>query len=1088
MLSHFFIDRPIFATVISFVILLLGSLSLVSLPVERYPNIAPPTITVSAVYPGADAQTVADTVATPIEQEVNGVENMIYMSSVSANDGSMTLTVTFETGTDLDMANVLTQNRVSTAIPKLPQEVQRLGVTVKKKSTDANLYVGFISSDEAHTALYLSNFVNLNVKDEIARVPGVGEVMSFGVGDYSMRIWLNPEKLKARGLTADDVLQAVREQNLQVAAGKIGEPPATLGQALQLTVNVRGRLVDTEEFGEIVVRTGDDGGLLRVRDVARVEMGSSAYAFTSRLAGQSAATIAVYQIPGANALSVVDGVRAKLEELSGRFPEGLQYRVVYDNTDVIKASIAEVVETLFITLILVVLTVYIFLQNVRATLIPAVTIPVSLIGTFAAMAVMGFSINQFTLFGLVLVIGIVVDDAIVVVENTMRHLEEGTPNPKEASKKAMSEITGPVIATTLVLLAVFVPTALMPGITGQLFRQFALTISVATLFSTLNALTLSPALCGVILRASGGRKPNFVFRAFNATLGGISTVYVGTVRLALRMAIIGLLLFIGMVVVAGYGFTQLPTGFVPQEDEGYCMVNMQLPDAASQDRMLAFADQVDAIIGDVPHVRDFLTITGYSILDGAAVSNAGFVVIVFDDWEARGETYHQNNLLAHLAKELTPLQDGVAFPFAMPSLPGVGLSGGMTFMLQDRGGVGLNTLQQVSQEFMEDGNAQSGLSGMRTTFRASVPQLFVDVDREQVLTKNLSMTSVFNALQYFLGSSYINDVTLFNRVFQVKAQADAQFRAEPEQIRSLEIRNRSGKMIPLGAVAKVDRILGPQTVNRYNMFPSVKIMGQPGQGYSSGQAMQIVEDMSRDKLPQSMGTEWTELSFQEKVAQGSTNIIFILAIVLVYLVLAAQYESWSLPVSVCLAVPTALLGAVMALLYQSYDNNVYAQVGIVLLIGLSTKTAILIVEFAKAQREEGNTVFEAALSAARLRFRAVLMTALSFVLGVIPLLIASGAGAESRKVLGATVFGGMLVATVASLVFVPMLYFIVQRVSEMFSGGPKPTGEGTDSTAQPPEDAPKPPPEPPKAPEPPKPPTPPKPPESPKSPEPTPAG
>jgi HAE1 family hydrophobic/amphiphilic exporter-1 len=1037
MFSHTFIKRPIFAGVIAIVIILVGLFALLELPVERYPDIAPPSITVDAVYPGADAKTVSDTVASVIEKEVNGVEGMIYMNSVSANDGTMKLTVTFETGVDLDMANVLTQNRVSIATPQLPQEAQRMGITVQKKSTDANLYVSFYSPDNSLDDIFLANYVTLQVQDEVARVPGVGDVFVFGAGEYSMRIWLDPDKMKARGLSADDVVSAVSEQNVQVAAGQIGEPPVPEGQAYQMTINVAGRLSDEAEFGNIVIRTGDEGRLLRIRDVAEVKLGAQTYVIGSTFNGQPSSTIAVYQIPGANALEVVNGVRAKLKELSANFPEGLEYKVAYDNTDIIKASIKEVVITLFITLILVVLTVYVFLQNFRATIIPSVTIPVSLIGTFAAMSALGFSINQFTLFGLVLVIGIVVDDAIVVVENCTRLIdEEGLP-PKEAAMRAMTEISGPVIATTLVLLSVFIPTMFMAGITGQLFKQFAVTISVATCFSTLNALTLSPALCGVLLRPSKqGVKKGF-FGCFNRWMDTTKTGYLKVVNQALRKSFVGLVLFLALSAAAFVGFGNLPAGFVPQEDEGYCMVNVQLPEAASQERTQAFLDQVNAIIGKVEGMRDYLTISGFSILDSAAVPNAGFSVVVFDHWDERDKTQQQANIIRQLNMEFSQLKEGIAFAFPMPSLPGVGMSGGLVMMLQDRGGVGLGTLQQVADEFMDDGNSQSGLDGMYTTFRANVPQLFVDIDRDQVLAKDVSMSAVFNALQYYFGSVYINDFTLYNRVFQVKAQAAPNFRREAGQIRQMEIRNRAGKMLPLGSVVKVEEILGPQSITRYNMYPSAKIMGQPGEGYSTGQAMEIVEDMSKTKLPASMGVEWTELSFQEKAAQGGSNMIYVLAIILVYLVLAAQYESWSIPVSVCLSVPTALLGAVLALMIGKMDNNVYAQVGIVLLIGLCTKTAILIVEFAKVEHEEGKSVFDAAMSAARLRFRAVLMTAFSFILGVIPLVLASGAGAESRKVLGTTVFGGMLVATVASLIFVPMLYYIVQKASENKGETPK---------------------------------------------------
>ena len=1029
MFSHFFVRRPIFAMVIAIVIVLIGLFSMSGLPIERYPDIAPPAITVDATYPGADAQTVADTVAAVIEKEVNGVEGMIYMNSVSANDGTMKLTVTFATGEDLDMANVLVQNRVAKAIPQLPQEVQRLGVATQKKSTDANLYIGFTSSDDRYDDIFLANYVALRVKDEVARVPGVGEVQAFGAGDYSMRMWLDPEKMKARGLIADDLVNAVKQQNLQVAAGQIGEPPVPSGQARQMTMRVKGRLLTAEEFGDIVIRTGEDGRVLRVNDVAKVELGAKTYVLGSSLNGQQSATIAVYQIPGENAIAVVEGVRAKMEELKAGFPEGLEYTIIYDNTVVIQASIDEVVETLFITLILVVLTVFIFLQNFRATIIPSLTIPVSLIGTFAALSALGYSINQFTLFGLVLVIGIVVDDAIVVVENCTRLIDEEGLSPKDAALRAMTEISGPVIATTLVLLSVFIPTTFMAGITGTLFKQFAVTISVATVFSTINALTLSPAMCGLLLRPSNGEKTTGPLGLFNKGLNSTKNRYLKVVNQALRKSFIGLMLFIGMSAVAFMGFSDLPGGFVPQEDEGYCMVNVLLPEASSLERTETFLQQVNKVIGSTEGVADFMSISGYSILDSAAIPNAAFSVATFKHWDER-KNRHQSDIIRELNMKFFMLQDGQAFAFPMPSLPGVGMSGGLVMQLQDRGGVGMNTLQQVADEFMNDGNSQAGLQGMYTTFRANVPQLFIDIDRDQVLTKNIDMNSVFNALQYYYGSVYMNDFTYMNRVFQVKAQAAPKFRTEPRQVLDLQIRNRDGKLLPLGSVAAVREILGPQSINRYNMYPSAKIMGQPGDGFSTGQSMGIVEDMSEEKLPTSMGVEWTELSYQEKAAQGSSNVIYLLAIVLVYLVLAAQYESWSIPVSVCLSVPTALLGAVIALKIGKFDNNVYAQVGIVLLIGLCTKTAILLVEFAKTEHEGGKSIFDAAMSSAKLRFRAVLMTAFSFILGVIPLLLASGAGAESRKVLGATVFGGMLVATVASLIFVPMLYYIVQNLSE----------------------------------------------------------
>lgn len=1033
MFSIFFIRRPIFAAVISIVIVLVGLVALKALPIARYPDIAPPTVKITAIYPGADARTIAETVAAPIEQEVNGVEGMIYMQSVSANDGSMNLTVTFEPGTNLDTANVLTQNRVAVAEARLPEEVKRQGVTVKKQSTDVVMYIGFSSPGGTWDDEYLSNFVNQRIKDEIARVPGVGNAQVFGAGQFSMRVWLDPQRLRTYGLTSGDVVDAIRQQNVQVAGGRIGGAPAEEGVAYEYTVNVPGRLSEIPEFEKIVVKTSSEGRVIRVRDIARVELGSDSYSLSSQLNGEPSATIAIYQIPGSNIIAVAGGIEAKLAELRPGFPEDLKETIIYDNTDIIRASIAGVVETLIEALILVVLTVFLFLQNFRATLVPLATIPVSLIGTFAVLLLFDYSLNQLTLFGLVLVIGIVVDDAIVVVENTTRWIEEGL-SPKEATEKAMLEVSGPIVATTLVLLAVFVPTLAMPGITGTLFKQFAVTISIATVFSSINALTLSPALCAILLRKQT-KEPRGVFKAFNLGLDKVTNGYLGVTRLAIRRAFLAILLFGGLVVFSLLGLGSLPTGFVPQEDEGYCIVNVQLPDGSSLQRTREVLNQVNAAVKEVPGVADFLTIGGYGLIDGAASSNTGFLVVTFDPWEERATPeLQQAALIQQLNRKLARFQGAIAFAFPMPSLPGVGTSGGFTFMLQDRGGAGFATLQNVAQEIIEDGNAQSGLSGMNTTFRANVPQLKVNIDRDQVLRTGTPLPSVFETLQVNLGSAYVNDFTLFGRIFKVTAQADAPFRADPEAIRRLEVRGGAGQMIPLGSLASVEETFGPQTVTRFNLYPSVKILGQPNAGFSSGEAITIMEDMAKEKLPDTLGFNWSELSYQEKVAAGGTTAIFVFAILLVYLVLAAQYESWTIPISVVLSVPTALLGAYLAISWRGMENNVYTQIGFVLLIGLSTKSAILVVEFAKVLREEGKTVLEAAIESTRLRFRAVMMTALSFILGVIPLLIATGAGSESQRVIGTAVFGGMIAATFLSLAIVPMLYYVVETLKERFGG------------------------------------------------------
>jgi HAE1 family hydrophobic/amphiphilic exporter-1 len=745
------------------------------------------------------------------------------------------------------------------------------------------------------------------------------------------------------------------------------------------------------------------------------------------------ATLAIYQIPGSNLIDVANGVRAKIDELSKSFPEDVETRIVYDSTDVINASIKEVAITLIATLVLVVLTVYLFLQNARATLVPTITIPVSLIGTFTVLLAMGFSLNILTLFGLVLVIGIVVDDAIIVVENTFVHLERGLSG-KEAAAEAMKEVSGPVIATTLVLLAVFVPTAAMSGITGTMFKQFAATISIATVFSSINALTLSPALCGILLKP-GQKEPRGLFTAFNKAIDVSNKGYRGIVRLALRFSLIGVAAFVAMTAGSVTGLGSLPTGFVPQEDEGYCMIGVQLPDGATLDRTLGVMEKVQKIVASTDGTVDCLSIAGYSIIDGAAAANTGFCVVTFKNWDERSDpSLHQEALLKTLQMKLYSIQEAGAFAFPMPSLPGVGVSGGFTFMLQDKEGVGLDQLAAVTGEVMATANADPGLAGVRTTFRASVPQIYVDIDREQVMRTGTSMSSVFETMQVHLGSAYVNDFTLFGRVFKVTAQADAPFRDQPDDINALQVRGADGRMIPLGAIAELKDVLGPQSVTRFNMLPAVKILGGPAPGSSSGEAMDTMENIA-STLPSSIGYSWSELSFQQKQAATGMAAVFGFAILMVYLVLAAQYESWTLPISVCLSVPTALLGAVIAIKLRGMENNVYTQIGIILLIAMSTKTAILLTEFAKLKRDEGMSIFDSAVEAVRLRFRAVMMTALSFVLGVIPLLIASGAGAESRKVLGTAVFGGMLAATLVSLAAVPMLYYVVQRISESRKGG-----------------------------------------------------
>jgi HAE1 family hydrophobic/amphiphilic exporter-1 len=955
---------------------------------------------------------------------------MIYMSSTSASDGSYDLTVSFEVGTDLDIAQVLVQNRVALATSNLPQEVVRQGVNTKKKSTAIILIVSLYSPDGRYDELFLSNYATLNLRDELSRLDGVGDVTIFPSSDYSMRIWLDPNQLKSRGMSVQEVIDAISEQNAQVAAGQIGQPPTPTGQNFQYTVNVLGRLTDIEQFEEIIVKTGDRGQITRLKDVARIELGGKSYSITSSLKGVPSASVLIYQLPGANALSVAQAVRAKVAEISERFPEGVQYRVPYDTTIFVEQSIKEVYITLFQAGALVFLVLFLFLQDWRATLIPAVTIPVALIGTFTVMAMLGFSLNMLTLFGLVLAIGVVVDDSIVVVEATAAHMERGM-NSKEAAIKAMSEVTGPVIATTLVLMAVFIPAAFLPGITGQMYRQFALTIAISTVFSTINALTMSPMLAGLLLQPPKEKK-NFFFRGFDRVFKAMEGGYMGIAKLLLRRAAFVMIIFFGLAALTGWQFTKVPTGFLPIEDQGYVMANVQLQDAASLERTQEVLNQIDAILEDTPGVEDWVSLGGYSLIDATNASNAGAVFIIMAPYEERTDpSLSQEGILASLQPRFRDIQEAVVFAFPPPAIQGLGVAGGFQMQLQDRGDVGLQELQRMTQEFIQDGNAQSGLTNLNSTFRADVPQLFAEVDRTKAKELNVSLDEVFGTLQAYLGSVYINDFNKFGRTWQVQIQADHRFRIEPEDIRKLDARNANGEMVPIGTLVRVDRIVGPQTILRYNLYPSTSITGEAAPGFSSGQALQLMEQMAAEKLPTSMGFEWTAMSYQEKQVGSEAILVFALAIILVFLVLSAQYESWTSPAAVILVVPLAVLGTIIALLMREFDNNVYTQIGIVLLIGLASKNAILIVEFAMQAREEGKSILEAAQTAAQLRFRPILMTAISSIAGFMPLVVAAGAGAASRQAIGTAVVGGMISATVMSLLFTPVFYVVMQRLSEL---------------------------------------------------------
>ena len=1021
MFSRFFIDRPIFAAVISIVILLAGGVTLGTLPVAQYPEITPPTVEVSATYPGA--------VAAPIEQQVNGVENMIYMSSTSASDGSYKLTVTFEVGTNLDMAQVLVQNRVKLAEPNLPEEVKRQGVSTKKKSTNIILFISLSSSEDRYDELFLSNYATLNMRDVLARIPGVGEVVVFPQSDYSMRVWLDPNQLKSRSLTTQDVLDAIREQNVQVAAGQIGQPPAPAGQSFQYPVNVLGRLSEVGQFEDIILKTGSGGRITRLSDVARIELGGKSYDINSGLSGEPSASIGIYQSPGANALDVATQARAVMDELARSFPEGIEYRIPYDTTIFVDESIKEVYITLLQAASLVFLVLLLFLQDWRATLVPAVAIPVSLIGTFAVMGMLGFSLNMLTLFGLVLAIGVVVDDAIVVVEATSAHMERGLSS-REAAIKAMSEVSGPVIATTLVLLAVFIPAAFLPGITGEMYRQFALTIAVSTVFSSINALTMSPALCALLLKPPSERKNAFC-RGFDSVFRSLEGGYSAVTGALVRRTAVMMLLFLGLAGLTGWQFTQVPTGFLPTEDQGYVLVNVQLPDSASLERTREVLAHVDEMLAQEPAVRDWVSLGGFSLIDGTNASNAATVFAVMHPWDERTTPeLSQEAILARLQTAFSSIQEAIVIVFPPPPISGLGVAGGFQLQLQDKGDIGLQELEKLVAEVIEAGNGQSGLEALNTTFRANVPQLFAEIDRTKAKTLNISLNEVFGTLQAYLGSAYVNDFNRFGRTYQVKVQADHEFRVEPEDIRRLDVRNAQGQMVPVGTLVEVEQTLGAQTILRYNLFPAASLTGRAAAGFSSGQALDLMEQMAAAKLPDSAGFEWTGMSYQERKVGSEAVMVFALAIFLVFLVLAAQYESWSAPAAVIMVVPLAVLGTVAALLARGFDNNVYTQIGIVLLIGLASKNAILIVEFAREQRDKGLSILDSAVTACKLRFRPILMTAISSIAGFMPLVVASGAGAASRQAIGTAVIGGMIAATVMSLLFTPVFYVVMQRLGE----------------------------------------------------------
>ena len=1043
-IAHFFIDRPVFAIVISIVTIIAGSLAVFTLPIAQYPEIAPPTVTISATYPGASAETVAQTVATPIEEQVNGVENMLYMSSQSTNTGNLTVTVTFKVGTNLDVAQVQVQNRVAIALPQLPPEVQQEGVTVKKAAPDITLAIALYSPDGSHDALFLSNYVTLHLKDEISRLPGVGDTNIFGVRDYSMRLWLDPDKLAARSITAGDVVNAVEEQNVQVAAGIIGGPPLSKqSAAFQYTLNAQGRLTTPAEFGDMVVKVGSDGRMTRLKDIARIELSGADYSTANSYDGHPAVGLAIFQLPGTNAIHTANVVYAKLEELRKRFPPGVDYAIGHDTTPFVRESIKDLIRTLLIAVGLVALVVLMFLQSWRASLVPILAIPVSLIGTFAVMWAAGFSLNILTLFGLVLAIGIVVDDAIVVVENVQRWIEQGQ-SPREAAFRAMDEVTPAVIAIAFGLSAVFIPVAFIPGITGQFYRQFALTIAFSTLLSAFNSLTLSPALSALLLRRHDAKRDlltkaldfslGWFFRLFNEGFDLTNRWYIKSLRYVVRYAAITLLIYGGLVYLAYNVFKVVPTGFIPTQDQGFLIVNVQMPDASSIERTGTVITRLAALARATRGVEDAMAVSGFSILSRSNSSAAGFLFLRLRPFRERAgrSDLTATAIASRLRRQFSKVEGGQAIVLLPPSLRGIGNAGGFTMEVEDRsGGATPQQLQAVTQKLIDAARHRPEVSTLFSTFRANVPQLYVNVDRVKAKQQNVSVTDVFQTLEVYLGGLYINDFNYLGRTWHVMAQADAPFRATATQVARLKTRNAAGQMVPLGAISELRDIVGPDRIQRYDLYSAADIFGSAAPGYSSGQALAAMEQVADNELPRQYGYDWTDLAFQEKAASGLAFLIFPLCILFVWLTHSAEYESFALSTAIILIVPMCLLCGITAVWARHMDNNIFTQIGFVVLAGMSVKNAVLIVEFAKQQQEHhrGMKSAAAAIEAARLRLRPILMTSFAFIFGVIPLIAATGAGAEMRQALGTVVFFGMIGVTFFGVFLTPVFYTVIRRLT-----------------------------------------------------------
>jgi HAE1 family hydrophobic/amphiphilic exporter-1 len=1033
MISKFFIERPVLANVLAILMVLIGGVALYGLPVSQYPNVVPPTVQVTTTYPGASARTLMDTVALPIEQQVNGVENMLYMQSTNASDGSYTLTVTFKIGTDLDTAQVLVQNRVASALASLPLAVQSQGVKVEKKATAILLFVTLTSPDNRYDNLYLANYATISIRDELSRLPGVGDVNVFGAGQYSMRAWLDPEKLKARSLNAQDIVETLQRQSQQVTAGQVGVPPTPPGVNFQYTIDLQGRLSDVEEFANVIVKTGSNGEITRLRDVGRVELGAQTYSQIFTLDGQPSAGIGIFQTPGANALDVEGAVKAKMDDLARQFPQGLVYSIPFDTTVFVDQSIHEVYKTLIEAAVLVLIVILVFLQDWRAMLVPATTVPVTIIGAFAAMYALGFSVNFSTLFAIVLSIGIVVDDAIVVVEGAAHNIERGM-NGHDAAIAAMNTLLAPIIGITLVLMSVFLPAAFMPGLTGRMYAQFALVIAATALLSAINAVTLKPTQSALWLRPSvPEERRNFFYRGFNAVYNRVERGYAALIGyMVSRAGFTAAIAFI-IIALAGWGLARIPTGFLPIEDQGYLLVAVQLPDGASLERTQTTLGQISTIARADPAVDHVVTIAGVSPLDNSAVlANAGVAYVVLKDWSKRADL---QVLFPRLAGQLGTVDTANVLVVPPPPIQGIGNDAGFTMQVELRdGSTDFAKLQSVTNAIVANARSQSALQMVSTTFRAVAPQIRVDVDRVKAETLHVSVDQVFATLSTYFGSTYVEQFNKFGRVFQVYAQADAPFRLRPRDIENLYVRNQQGNMIPLGTLVKLTPIVGPPLITLYNLYPSATVIGLPATGFSSGQALRLMEEDAARTLPPGATTEWTAMSYQEKVVGNQMYFVFAMALLLVYLVLAGQYESWYAPLSILLSVPLALVGPVLVLLALRMDNNLYTQIGIILLIALSAKNAILIVDVARDRRlHENKSIIEAAVEAARARFRPIIMTSFAFILGVAPLVIASGAGASARKSIGITVFSGMIASTCLAVLFAPSIFVIVQRFEEWLS-------------------------------------------------------